>query len=179
MVANLSASEWLLLDLAKEIISNSIGCKHMALTGSLMLKLRGLPVNRKVEDLDLIVSVEDNLTNVIWEPPYFQVLSTPDYPDLIMYNERTKVRVDVMRSDEFSDIEDKPMDIIEGILCANPFHTILAKEHFAQNDRQDESREKHQKDLLALRKVLPEQVQQWYSSRGSIASFFIHTTNYT
>lgn len=147
-----------LLELAKLIINKSGYKDKIALTGSLMLSLRGIDKRREAHDVDLVVCLHTVNLHDLYVPDGFVPIAKNNYPIVKMVNalDAEGTTVDILLSDEFEEelLVNYPMEVIDGILCANPYFLIDAKEKFAILDKDPESRNKHLEDVQYLREKL-------------------------
>lgn len=132
-----------LLEIATDIIKLNSWC-NAALTGSLMLKHRGIETGRDAEDIDIIVEELD-----CEEPPTvpsgFELVDTTGEKselEAIQYKNKEGVKVDFLFSEE-------PRETHGGIACGSLENLIEAKAFYAKNDI-GESRKKHELDLRKI-----------------------------
>ena len=135
-----------LFEIAKEVIEKNkdIGAK---LTGSLMLAVMGLAKRREAADIDIICDYlcekEEGLPNV---PKGFYIVSMDggrSEVEAIQFINDNSIKVEFMTSEESA-------IMINDIKCGGVEWLIEAKQRYAKNDKNDQSREKHELDLEYL-----------------------------
>ena len=134
-----------LYEIAKEIINLNVEF-DCALTGTLMLKLRGIDLGREPHDIDLIVNKQLNeIQPDLKIPNGFQQRSS-FYPESVSF-EKDGIILDIMYSEE-------QRYSVEGFRIGNIDSLLVAKDHFSRHDKNPESREKHLKDIEIIKKHL-------------------------
>ncbi len=132
-----------LLEIAIDIIELNSWC-HAALTGSLMLKHRGIETGRDARDIDIIVEELDQ-EDPPTVPSGFELVDTAgskSVHEAIRYKNKEGVKVDFLFSEE-------PREIHAGIVCGSLKCLIEAKGRYAKTDI-GESRQKHEFDLKKI-----------------------------
>ena len=140
----MSDNELKLIEIAKEIIKLNVENIEMALTGSLMLSLRGINKRRESNDIDIICKF------ICEKPPgkpnmpkgyVFDCMSgEKSAVNVMRFVSADGVKVDLLTSDEKT-------EEIQGIYCGQVEKLLDAKYSFSQNDIGKESKEKHELDL--------------------------------
>jgi len=122
-----------LLDEAMEFLERN---PRAALTGSLMLNVRGINKRREAHDIDIIVpDINDLVLPLDW------VQVSPVYPDSVKFQVEDAY-VDIMVSPE------EKVQVVNGIRCASIGGLIQAKLNFYKQN--SEASEKHKLDLEFL-----------------------------
>jgi len=125
-----------LLKIAKELLAK---CEGSALTGSLMLLVRGIEKRRESHDIDILVKTFENL------PTENLCQASPMYPDSVKFKiEDTGINIDFLIND--SEI----IEIINGIPCGSVEILLNRKYQYSRQDKFPESRNKHRLDLEFL-----------------------------
>ena len=153
-----------LLARAKDILEK---CPHCYLTGSLMLKLKGIDLGRECSDLDFCVEddnldsnqrIENGLYSIkntsIFIPPFFQ-LSTPDYSDFIQLKRYTTLdKIDYFYEREKNKCEfhftQWPDNQTYHIRMGFTNDLIQKKEYIIENTQDTMVMEKHLRDLFMI-----------------------------
>lgn len=137
-----------LLDIAEKIIWLNQDLKP-ALTGSLMLALRGIEKPREANDIDIICEyLCETDGGLPLMPQGFKIINMngrKSQVDAIAFeNKELGIKVDFMQSNE--EIETTEF----GIPCGQVKYMIEAKRSYTKNDLSEESRAKHLNDLTFL-----------------------------
>lgn len=160
---NFSQHEMELLSRAKDILEK---CPHCYLTGSLMLKLKGIDLGRECSDLDFCVEddcldSDQRMLNGLYSigqtsifiPPFFQI-STQDYGDFVQlknfisddkidyFYERKKNRFETV----LYRLNGERLYFKVGYLC----DLIEKKEEIIENSKYEHIVDKHLRDLFIL-----------------------------
>ncbi|WP_088656241.1 hypothetical protein [Geofilum rhodophaeum] len=139
----MTQQEQMLLEIAKDIIELNSWC-DAALTGSLMLKHRGIETGRDARDIDIIVEELDEEDSPT-VPSGFELVDTAGSKselEAIQYKNEEGVKVDFLFSEELREIHG-------GIVCGSLKCLIEAKSGYAKTDI-GESRQKHEFDLKQI-----------------------------
>ena len=157
----MTENEIKLLEIAKEIISLNRDL-DARLTGSLMLAIMGINKRREASDIDIIYTYlcekDDGFPCV---PKGFKLVSMDgnrSEVDAVQFKNESGLKIEFMYSEE-------AVEEINGIKCGELKYLIEAKQLYAKNDLNDESRQKHIDDLEYLYK------------NNDIESFFNQKTN--
>lgn len=134
-------SEQQLLDLSIRIINLN---PNSALTGSLMLNVRGINKRREATDIDILVtSIQDiNFLDGMTQ-------NSPQYPDSVQY------LLEDIKIDFLVNI-DEETEIVNGINCGMVNKMLDRKYKYSCNDKSVEAREKHRLDLEFMNYEFPE-----------------------
>ena len=128
-----------LIQIAKEAIA--LNC-NAALTGSLMCHMRGIKTRREPHDIDIVMYIDPELRCKaplgFWE---YESIGNSSDPQAISFQNSEGIKIDFLHSEE-NDFEK-----INGVMCANFDRMFFVKQQYAQTDRNDESRQKHNKDV--------------------------------
>ena len=142
----MTTNEERLLDIAKEVILLN---EHLGamLTGSLMLSVRGINKRREATDIDIICSYlcegKDGYPLVPTGFRENKMSGAKSQVDAIKFQNGEGVSIDFMVSEECG-VE------IDGIMCGSVEFLISAKKKYIENDKNEESRKKHELDLTFL-----------------------------
>lgn len=131
-----------LLEIARQVVVNNIDFEA-ALTGSIMLLVRGIDIGRKFNDIDVIVYSEINaeLVSKLWVPDGF-IQYSPTYPDSVHFrNDILDVNIDFVSS-----FEDR--ECVSGLILGTVEELIKAKLYYIDNN--SKSKDKHIADLKAM-----------------------------
>jgi len=133
-----------LLEIAKEIITINSDLRP-ALTGSLMLALRGIKKRREASDIDIICEnlCEEHegypIMPSIWKVG--NINGSKSDVDAIQFEHRVSgIKVDFMYSDE-------KIELVDEIPCGSIEAMINTKEHYSKHDASEESIKKHSEDI--------------------------------
>ena len=147
MFKEITENEKTLLERAKVILSmnSDIGA---ALTGSLMLAVRGIERRREAVDVDIICEYirekEEGFPSMPSEFKVSEIEGGRYEVDAIQFISKIDgLKMDFLYSDE-------ECEVIDGVNLGSVKELIEAKERYAENDKCDESRGKHQLDLVVL-----------------------------
>lgn len=132
-----------LIEIAKEVIdlNHQLGA---ALTGSLMLCVRGIVKQREASDIDIICSYlceSDEGFPIV--PNGFKQIDMDgrkSQVDAISFENSEGVKIDFLYSDE-------KVDDVDGLPCAKIINMIAAKLQYSEHDLSDVSRLKHKQDV--------------------------------
>jgi len=141
-----------LLEIAKKIIELNKNNVPMALSGSLMLKLRDIETRRPAHDIDIIV--EEPLCEQEEESGYpilpkdfkmSEIDGSRSQVESMQFTQKNSgLKIDFISSDE-------RFEEISGIACGTVYNLICAKIFYMLNDKSHESSEKHRLDLEFLK----------------------------
>jgi len=144
----ITENEKSLLERAKVILSmnSDIGA---ALTGSLMLAVRGIERRREAVDVDIICEYlcekEEGFPSMPSEFKVSGIEGGRSEVDAIQFISKIDgLKIDFLYSDE-------ECEVVDGISLGSVKELIEAKGRYAKNDKCDESRGKHQFDLVVLK----------------------------
>lgn len=148
MFKEITENEKLLLEKAKVILSMNydIGA---ALTGSLMLAVRGIERRREAVDIDIVCEYlcekEEGFPSMPSEYKLSEMEGGKSEVEAIQFASKIdSAKIDFLYSDE-------EIECVDGIMLGSVKELIEAKERYAENDKCDESRGKHQLDLVVLK----------------------------
>lgn len=139
------------LEVARWIINNN---SRMLLTGSIMLKERGIDLGREPNDIDILVSSDDNIEDVFM-PPLAEVVDVFVDGNYIV-KARYKylgTKIDfISQEDECStDLED------DAILPFASVKSLLDKKReYVETDTNPDSVQKHKRDIEVIEKWMKE-----------------------
>lgn len=140
--------EKLLLEIAKEALklNADLGAK---LTGSLMLAVRGINKRREASDIDIICEYLCEEGSGFPKVPkgftYEDMDGLRSAVDSVVFKNSEGVKLEFMCSEEYG-------ECIDGVDCTYLRNLMGAKERYAKNDRQEESRTKHLLDVQYIYK---------------------------
>lgn len=147
MFKEITENEKVLLERAKVILSmnSDIGS---ALTGSLMLAVRGIERRREAVDIDIICEYlcekEEGFPSMPSEFKVSEMEGGGSEVDAIQFISKIDgLKVDFLYSDE-------ECEVVDVINLGSVKELIEAKQRYAENDKCDESRGRHQLDLVVL-----------------------------
>lgn len=166
-MVKLTERETVLLLRAKEVLEN---CQHCYLTGSLMLKLRGVNLDRECSDLDFCVD-DDRLTQderivknlypigqtSIFIPTNFQICGS-GYGDLVQLKNEKDAKIDYFYQRERLDFTTNHVIMPSG--KTYPFRLgfigdlLKKKEMIIENTSHEHVIEKHMGDILRITEFL-------------------------
>ena len=134
-----------LLEIAKWVTDNN----SVGLTGSMMFKLRGIDLEREPNDLDFVgFEGTQNCIDKIKVPKGFFYKSQDgagsEVNSVIFYNKELGIKLDFMHSKEDIDFD---LEIPLGDLQ----ECIHAKIRYVKNDKSNEPKAKHLRDLQKLK----------------------------
>lgn len=122
-----------LLIIAKEFLNK---CEGSALTGSLMLFVRGINKRRESHDIDILVKSLDDL------PIENMCQASPIYPDSVKFKiENTNITIDFLLN------QDEEIETINGIDCGSVEKLLDKKYIYSRQDISPNSKNKHRLDL--------------------------------
>lgn len=129
--------ETILVEIAKKFIA--CNPNKIAITGSLMLKLRGIDLGREIEDLDLIIN--DYCTNIVFPMDL-------EFTDIEKASDSTslKYKYGDIAIDILSTVED--IEVVNGLPLGNLSQLINKKYMYSKQN--NESAKKHYDDLIKL-----------------------------
>lgn len=139
----MTENELRLLEIAKEVIelNENLGAR---LSGSLMLAVMGINKRREASDIDIICDyLCEKEEGFPFVPNGFSVViidGTRSEVEAVQFKNSDGLKIEFMYSDE------KTAEI-NGINCGELKMLIDAKQRYAANDSNNESRRKHVKDL--------------------------------
>lgn len=125
-----------LLKLAEEILKDNENC---CLTGTLMLKLRGVDLGRVPKDIDILI--RDSAPTIILDPKWKPVLNSFASDGSGVKYEYDGILLDVMSRNE------QP-EILNGWKLGNVDALMEAK--FLYSQQPNDQAEKHKQDLIKL-----------------------------
>ncbi len=130
----------------------------MVLTGSLMLKLRGVDLGREQGDIDLLVHIADveDKDNLIL-PPNIKVEEDPNISE--GYNVLKRfwyrgVKFECIIAKDNDELSREAKDDIKGVYCAQIDKLLEAKRNYVVSDTNEQSRKKHLKDIECIERYL-------------------------
>jgi hypothetical protein len=135
--------EKILLFIARLLIEKN---EDSALTGSLMLYVRGLKKRREAHDIDILVKD----IAAIFVPDEFSQAS-PQYPDSIKFKCGDLV-VDFLLN------QDEEIEIVNGVPCGNVDKLLQQKCKYSKQSSEEEAK-KHKEDLEFINYEFPKQEQ--------------------
>lgn len=145
----MTTREQQLFDVVKELFELNKG-QELALTGSLMLAVRDIPKRREASDIDVIAATNVTLDDLVL-PDYLALDTAKGYSLVSAANSDLKIKIDFLFSDEFDDSDPtKVPTVVKGILCAQPFYMLEAKQRYAKHDKDSDTKRKHEMDIEAL-----------------------------
>lgn len=166
-MVKLTNRETVLLLRAKEVLEN---CQHCYLTGSLMLKLRGINLDRECSDLDFCVDddrlthderIKKNLYTIgqtsIFIPTNFQICGS-GYGDLVQLKNEEDAKIDYFYQRELLDFDSHHIIMPSG--KTYPFRLgfiedlLKKKEMMIENTSHEHVIEKHMGDILRITEFL-------------------------
>jgi len=133
-------SESELLDLAIIILNMN---NKSALTGSLMLNVRGINKRREATDIDILVQSFDDIKFLDG-----MTQNSPQYTDSVQYL-LGDIKIDFLLN------IDEPIETINDIMCGNVKMMLDRKYNYSRNDKSIESQEKHRLDLEFMNYEFP------------------------
>ena len=142
----MTENELKLLEIAKEVISlnENLGAR---LSGSLMLAVMGINKRREANDIDIICDcLCEKEEGFPFVPKEFSVVLTDGIRsevEAVQFKNADGLKIEFMYSDE-------EITEIDGISCGELKMLIEAKQRYAANDLNNESRQKHSEDLEFL-----------------------------
>lgn len=142
----MTENEVKLLEIAKEVINlnENLGAR---LSGSLMLAVMGINKRREANDIDIICDyLCEKEEGFPFMPKDFSVVlidGTRSEVEVVQFKNSDDLKVEFMYSDEET-------TEIDGISCGELKMLIDAKQRYAANDLNTESRQKHAEDLAYL-----------------------------
>ena len=142
----MTEKETQLLEIAKEIIELNKGIKPK-LTGSLMLAVMGLNKRREAVDIDIICDYlcekEDGFPIVPKEFKECGIDGSRSEVSAIQFKNSDGLKVEFMYSEETA-------QEVNGVACGGLNWLIEAKQKYAKNDKDEQSKAKHALDLAYL-----------------------------
>jgi len=139
----MTAKENTLLEIAKQVIDMNYQL-GAALTGSLMLCVRGIVKQREASDIDIICSYlceKDEGFPIV--PKGFKQIDMDgrkSQVDAIAFENSEGIKIDFLYSDE-------KIDDVDGLPCAQITNMMAAKLQYSIHDLSEESRLKHKQDV--------------------------------
>lgn len=142
----MTAKEIELLEIAKTVLelNSDIGAR---LTGSLMLAVRGINKRREAQDIDIICEYlceKDSGRPIV--PSGFREVASNGFAsevNAMQFRNADDLKIEFMVSEEDS-------DEINGVLCGEVLMLLAAKQRYVLNDKNEESKSKHEQDLAYL-----------------------------
>ena len=142
----MTEKETQLLEIAKEIIELNKGI-NAKLTGSLMLAVMGLNKRREAVDIDIICDYlcekEDGFPIVPKEFKECGIDGSRSEVSAIQFKNSDGLKVEFMYSEETA-------QEVNGVACGELNWLIEAKQKYAKNDKDEQSKAKHALDLAYL-----------------------------
>lgn len=140
---NLTEKENQLLEVAIQVIDLNRNI-WAALTGSLMLAVRGIEKNREANDIDIICGclceIDEGLPIVPEGFKQTDMDGRKSQVDSISFENSEGIKIDFLFSEE------KTEDV-EGVQCGNVSDMMIAKNNYSLFDLSPESKLKHTQDL--------------------------------
>lgn len=129
---------------------------HIAITGSTLLNILGFETRRESKDLDLLFNVRIfNNLNIPdeWEP----VVAFDVYPCAKFFDRKTGIYIDIIYSTEkrkyiVFPLVDEDKTVPVELSIGSVYTLLLNKASYSIHDREDDSQQKHFKDLEFLAK---------------------------
>ena len=131
--------------LAKEVVDLNKNISP-AVTGSLMLKLRGYDIGREPVDLDIIVSELYNTKEgrpIVPEGFKLKSVDSGSSPESMKYFDENGFKIEFLFS-----VED--VDEVDGIPLGGVRELLLAKIKYGLGDNNENSRKKHLNDIIKI-----------------------------
>ena len=142
----MTEKETQLLEIAREIIELNKGI-NAKLTGSLMLAVMGMNKRREAADIDIICDYlckkEDGFPIVPKEFKECGIDGSRSEVNAIQFKNSDGLKVEFMYSEETA-------KEINGVACGELNWLIEAKQEYAKNDKDEQSKAKHTLDLAYL-----------------------------
>lgn len=133
-----------ILKVAKEILDLN---ENTSLTGTLMLKLRGIDLDRESNDIDILIN--DFAINIKFPTDSeVEILSNESYRDSFIRCKYKEFIIDIISSNE-------PFEVVNGWRLGSVEELIKAKYEYSKQDHK--SAQKHYDDLIKLGFKFPEE----------------------